>query len=154
MADLVVHSVKPKGHWDGAPIDQVVLPYDDRFRRRILLTGEKGSKILLSLKEAQHLHTGDALETEDGALVEVVAAPEKLIEIKCDNATELLRVAWHLGNRHLPTQIKEQVLLIRFDQVILDMVKGLGARAEVITGPFDPEGGAYGGHSMVHGHEH
>lgn len=154
MADLVAHTVKPKGHWSGVVIDRVVLPYDDRFRRRILLTSERGAKILLSLKEAQHLHTGDALETPDGALVEVVAAPEKLIEIRCANPTEMLRVAWHLGNRHLPTQIEKDMIFIRFDQVILDMVVGLGAATKIVTAPFDPEGGAYGGHSMVHGHEH
>lgn len=85
MADLVAHTIKPKGQWSGLVIDRVVLPYDDRFRRRILLTSEQGAKVLLSLKEAQHLHTGDALETPDGELVEVVAAPEKLIEIRCTN---------------------------------------------------------------------
>lgn len=154
MADLVAHTVKPKGHWSGTVIDRVILPYDDRFRRRILLTSEQGAKVLLSLKEAQHLHTGDALETQDGKFVEVVAAPEKLIEIRCSTPTELLRVAWHLGNRHLATQIENEVVFIRFDQVILDMVIGLGAEAKVVTAPFNPEGGAYGGHSMVHGHEH
>lgn len=154
MADLVAHTIKPKGQWSGPVIDRVVLPYDDRFRRRILLTSEQGAKVLLSLKEAQHLHTGDALETPDGELVEVVAAPEKLIEIHCTNPTELLRVAWHLGNRHLPTQIEKDVVFIRFDQVILNMVDGLGASTKIVTAPFDPEGGAYGGHSMVHSHEH
>lgn len=154
MANLTAHTIKAKGTWAGPPTDRVVLSYDDRFRRRILLTGENGTKVLMSLKDALHLQTGDALETEDGSLIEVVAAPERLIEIRCDSETHLLRVAWHLGNRHLPTEINGTCLRIRFDKVILEMVQGLGAKTEEITEPFNPEGGAYGGHSQVHSHEH
>lgn len=154
MVDLTAHIIKAKGNWSGTPKDRVVLCFDDRFRRRILLTGEKGTKILMSLKDAKHLHSGDALETDDGTLIEVVAASEKLIEIHGESPTHLLRVAWHLGNRHLPTQIEGSSLRIRYDKVILEMVKGLGADARVIHAPFDPEGGAYGGHARVHSHEH
>lgn len=154
MADLTAHTIKAKGTWSGPSVDRVVLSYDDRFRRRILLTGEKGTKVLMSLKDAQHLHSGDALETEDGSLIEVVAAPERLIEIRCDDEKHLLRVAWHLGNRHLPTQIEGTCLCIRYDKVILEMAQGLGAKTKEITAPFNPEGGAYGGHSRVHSHEH
>lgn len=154
MADLTAHTIKPKGDWTGPPADRVVLSFDDRFRRRILLTGENGTKILLSLKDAKHLHTGDALEAEDGSLIEVVAAAEKLIEIRCESPMHLLRVAWHLGNRHLPTQIEGSCVRIRYDKVILEMVQGLGADASIIEAPFDPEGGAYGGHTRVHSHDH
>jgi len=154
MADFTAHTVKQKGDWSGPVADRVVLSYDDRFRRRILLTGEKGTKVLLSLKEAQHLHSGDALEAEEGALIEVVAAPEELIEIRCNSEIELLRTAWHLGNRHLPTQIEGDCLRIRFDKVILEMIEGLGASATLVHAPFNPEGGAYGGHARVQGHDH
>ncbi len=86
---------------------------------------------------------------DDGRLIEVVAAPEPLLEIKGTDPHHLVRVAWHLGNRHLPTQIMAKGLRIRRDHVIEAMVKGLGARVIEIEAPFDPEGGAYagGGHA-------
>jgi len=152
---LKFFDVREKGHWSGEIIDRVILSYDDRFRRRIMLTGEKGTEVLLSLKEARLLNSGDALVAETGELVEVMAAPEKLIEIRCDTPAELLRTAWHLGNRHLATEISEGELRIRYDKVILEMVEQLGTNAAVIDAPFNPEGGAYsGGHTKVHGHDH
>jgi len=154
MADLTAHTIRSKGNWSGRPTDRVVLSFDDRFRRRILLKGEKGTTVLLSLKEAMHLRAGDALEAEDGSLIEVVAASEKLIEVRCESPMHLLRIAWHLGNRHLPTQIDGSCLRIRYDKIILEMVKGLGADANIIEASFDPEGGAYGGHARVHSHDH
>jgi urease accessory protein len=89
------------------------------------------------------LRGGDALVLEDGRLVEVVAAAEPLLEIRGADPLHLVRVAWHLGNRHLPTQIMPKGLRIRRDHVIEAMVKGLGARIIEIEAPFDPEGGAY-----------
>jgi hypothetical protein len=80
---------------------------------------------------------------EDGRLIEVVAAPEPLVEIRGADPHHLVRIAWHLGNRHLPTQIVGKGLRIRRDHVIEDMVRGLGARVIAIEAPFDPEGGAY-----------
>lgn len=154
-ANLNANEVLPNGTWNGTPLDRVTLSYDDRFRRRIMLTGEKGTAILLNLKEAQLIQSGDALKATSGALIEVIAAPEKLIEIRCKTPTELLRTAWHLGNRHLPTEISGEGLRIRFDKVILDMVIQLGTEAAVIEAPFNPEGGAYsGGHTKVHSHDH
>ena len=93
---------------------------------------------------------------EDGRLIEVVAAPEPLIEIRCPDPLHLVRVAWHLGNRHLPTQIMAKGLRIRRDHVIEEMVRGLGARVIEIEAPFDPEGGAYAvaGHAHEHAHDH
>jgi urease accessory protein len=152
---LTATKVLVKGSWHGEAADCVVLDYDDRFRRRILLATEAGLEILLSLPDAQLLNSGDALETETGELIEVVAAAEKLIEIRCANAHELLRTAWHLGNRHLATEILGETLRIRFDKVILEMVEGLGTQATVIDAPFNPEGGAYaGGQTRVHSHDH
>ncbi len=154
MTQITAHTVKPKGSWAGTPTDRVVLSYDDRFRRRILLTGVAGTKVLLSLKEAVHLQSGDALVAEDGTLIEVEAAAEKLIEVRCAARADLLRMAWHLGNRHLPTEITPKCLRIRYDKVILDMLHGLGAEALEVDAPFNPEGGAYGGHAKVEGHSH
>ena len=137
--------VKPQHPWSEAPADTVVLAFDDRHRRRMAMTGTRGLTFLLDLEHALALRGGDALVLEDGRLVEVVAAPEPLIEIKGRDPQHLVRLAWHLGNRHLPTQITAKALRIRRDHVIAEMLKGLGARVVEIEAPFDPEGGAYDG---------
>jgi urease accessory protein len=144
--------VKPQHRWTETPADTVVLDFDDRHRRRMTMTGTRGLAFLLDLEQAVALRGGDALVLEDGRLVEVVAAPEPLIEIKGADPHHLIRLAWHLGNRHLPTQLMAKALRIRRDHVIETMVRRLGARVVEIEAPFDPEGGAYaGGHD--HGHE-
>jgi urease accessory protein len=144
--------VKGQHRWTEAPADTVVLDFDDRHRRRMAMTGTRGLEFLLDLENAVALRGGDALVLEDGRLIEVVAAPEPLLEIKGSDPHHLIRVAWHLGNRHLPTQIMPKGLRIRRDHVIEAMVKGLGARVIEIEAPFDPEGGAYAG--TAHGHAH
>jgi urease accessory protein len=139
--------VKGQHRWTEAPADTVVLDFDDRHRRRMAMTGTRGLEFLLDLENAIALRGGDALVLEDGRLVEVVAAPEPLLEIRGSDPAHLVRLAWHLGNRHLPTQITAKGLRIRRDHVIEAMVKGLGARVIEIEAPFDPEGGAYAGHA-------
>lgn len=146
--------VRPHYRWTEAAADTVVLGFDDRHRRRMAMTGTRGLEFLLDLEEAVALRSGDALVLEDGRLVEVVAAPEHLLEIRATDPVHLVRLAWHLGNRHLPTQIVGKGLRIRHDHVIEAMVKGLGARVIEIEAPFDPEGGAYSGDSQGHGTEH
>ena len=143
--------VKPQHRWTQTPADTVVLDFDDRHRRRMAMTGTRGLAFLLDLENATALRGGDALMLEDGRLVEVVAAAEPLVEIKGSDPHHLIRVAWHLGNRHLPTQIMPKALRIRRDHVIEAMVKGLGARVIEIEAPFDPEGGAYA-EAAAHGH--
>jgi urease accessory protein len=138
-------AVKAAATWSGATADRVVLDYEDRHRRRVAMIGTKGTSFLLDLPSATELHGGDALVLEDGRLVEVAAAPEPLLEIRCADALHLARVAWHLGNRHLPTQLLPGVLRIRRDHVIADMARQLGAEVLEIAAPFDPEGGAYAG---------
>ena len=138
--------------WKEAAADTIVLDFDDRHRRRMAMTGTRGLEFLLDLESAIALRGGDALVLEDGRLIEVVAAPEPLLEIKGADPHHLIRVAWHLGNRHLPTQLMPKGLRIRRDHVIEAMVKGLGARVVEIEAPFDPEGGAYA--SAAHGHAH
>ena len=146
--------------WTQAATDTVVLDFDDRHRRRMAMTGTRGLEFLLDLENAVALRGGDALVLEDGRLIEVVAAPEPLIEIRGSDPHHLVRVAWHLGNRHLPTQISAKGLRIRRDHVIEAMVKGLGARVIEIEAPFDPEGGAYAEshahaeHGSAHDHGH
>jgi urease accessory protein len=148
------HSVRPAGSWSGEPADTIVLDYDDRYRRRIAMTGVRGLAFLLDLPEAVMLRAGDGLALDDGRIVEVVAAPEKLAEIRGADAAALVRVAWHLGNRHLPTELLKKSLRIRRDHVIEDMARRLGATVIEIEAPFNPEGGAYVAAAPVHGHEH
>ena len=142
--------------WSQSPADTIVLDFDDRHRRRMAMTGTRGLEFLLDLENAVALRGGDALVLEDGRLIEVIAAPEPLVEIRGVDPHHLVRVAWHLGNRHLPTQITGKGLRIRRDHVIEAMVQGLGARIIEIEAPFDPEGGAYAdaGHASEHGHAH
>ena len=121
------------------------------------MTGTRGLEFLLDLENAVVLRGGDALVLDDTRLIEVVAAPEPLAEIRGNGPQHLVRIAWHLGNRHLPTQITARGLRIRRDHVIEAMARGLGARVIEIEAPFDPEGGAYagGGHAHAesqHGH--
>jgi urease accessory protein len=155
--------VRAQHSWTEPPADTVVLDFDDRHRRRMAMTGTRGLAFLLDLENAVALRGGDALVLEDNRLIEVVAAPEPLIEIRGADPQHLVRLAWHLGNRHLPTQIMAKGLRIRRDHVIEAMVKGLGARVIEIEAPFDPEGGAYaaGGHAHAvesdphrHAHDH
>jgi urease accessory protein len=143
--------VRAQHRWTQAPADTVVLDFDGRHRRRMAMTGTRGLEFLLDLENATVLRGGDALVLDDNRLIEVVAAPEPLAEIRGSDPQHLVRVAWHLGNRHLPTQITARGLRIRRDHVIEAMVKGLGARVIEIEAPFDPEGGAYagGGHGYV-----
>jgi urease accessory protein len=146
--------VRGQHRWIEAPADTVVLDFDDRHRRRMAMTGTRGLRFLLDLEEAVALRGGDALVLEDGRLVEVVASPEPLLEIRCSGPQHLVRVAWHLGNRHLPTQVTARGLRIRRDHVIEAMVRGLGARIIEIEAPFDPEGGAYAHHAHAAGETH
>ena len=135
--------VRTQHRWTEAPADTVVIDFDDRHRRRVAMRGTRGLEFLLDLETATVLRGGDALVLDDNRLIEVVAAPEPLIEIRGSDPQHLVRVAWHLGNRHLPTQITARGLRIRRDHVIEAMVKGLGARVIEVEAPFDPEGGAY-----------
>ena len=140
--------------WTQSAADTVVLDFDDRHRRRMAMTGTRGLEFLLDLENAVALRGGDALVLEDGRLIEVVAAAEPLLEIRGADPLHLVRVAWHLGNRHLPAQIDHDRILIRDDHVIVDMLKGLGAEVKKVRVPFDPEGGAYGQHNHDPDHRH
>jgi urease accessory protein len=139
--------------------DAVRLDHDLRTRRRMVFTTVSGAPILLDLQRPAHLRDGDGLRLEDGMIVRVDAAAEALIEISAPSVAALVRIAWHLGNRHLPTQLlpgdNGGTLRIRHDHVIAEMVEGLGGRCEPIMVPFDPEGGAYAGRdgeAIVAGH--
>jgi urease accessory protein len=146
--------VSPKGAWQAKPADTIVLDFDERHRRRIAMTGTHGLEFLLDLPETVMLRGGDALVLEDGRLIEIVAAPEELSEIRVGEPRDLARLAWHLGNRHLPVQILANRIRIRRDAIIEDMARGLGAKIARIEAPFDPEGGAYAGPEVEETHVH
>lgn len=143
----VTHVIS-SGHWPATERKATVtLAHHDRHRRRIRLTADDGSAFLLDLSEATVLRHGDGLKLESGGFIEVQAAPEQLIEVSAPTPELLARLAWHLGNRHLPAEIRGDRILIRDDHVIVDMLKGLGAQVQAVNAPFDPEGGAYGQHN-------
>src|SRR4030088_3102445 len=137
-------SVQQAGQWDdAAAIDRVVLDGSERHRRRLVLTAERGTTLLLDLPHATTLRHGDGLVLDDGAVVGVIGKPEPLHEITAANALELARLAWHLGNRHAEVQVVSERLRIRRDHVLAQMLEGLGAEVTAIEAPFDPESGAY-----------
>jgi urease accessory protein len=136
------------GAWCAAEgSDRVVLDADERYRRRIVMTGEHGGKFLLDLPEATALRDGDGLLLDDGEIVAVVARAEPLVEIAAPRGAGhsfiMTRLAWHLGNRHTEVEIVGDKLRMRRDHVLEEMLIGLGAVVTPIEAPFEPERGAY-----------
>ncbi|MFA6964792.1 urease accessory protein UreE [Bosea sp. (in: a-proteobacteria)] len=148
-------------------VDTLTLDHDDRNRRRLALTADGGLGILLDLDKATALGDGDAVKLEDGRLVLIKAAPQSLLEIRAENPLRLMRVAWHIGNRHTPAEITADAIYIENDHVLAEMVRGQGCVMNAVNRPFQPERGAYdhdhancdhpshdhGSHSH-HGHDH
>ncbi|MGA0562394.1 urease accessory protein UreE [Ancylobacter sp. VNQ12] len=144
----------PAGTWDVATAaDRVVLPHDGRHRRRIAMRGEADVVFLLDLPEATRLKQDDGISLDDGRTVAVVAAEEPVAEIVAHDAHHLARLAWHLGNRHVPAELLADRIRIARDPVLEEMARGLGASVEVVEAAFEPEGGAYEA-AEAHGHEH
>ena len=142
-----ITDILPAGAWTGPPADSVTLDYDGRHRRRIVLTGASGAEYLLDLAEATHLKDGDGLQLPGGGIIRVSAKPEPLLEVRARSTADLLRLAWHLGNRHLATQVEGDRILIRRDHVIAHMLEHQGAIVREVEAAFDPEGGAYQDHA-------
>jgi urease accessory protein len=137
--------------------DTVTLDHEGRHRRRIALKGEGGLDFLLDLDKATALNDGDAVKLEDGRLVQVRAAPQPLLEIRAENPLRLMRIAWHIGNRHTPAEITGDAIYIEDDHVLAEMVRRQGGTATPVMRPFQPERGAYEhecGHDHGHHHEH
>ena len=135
--------------WSSAD-DHVELSYDARFLRRKVLMSTNGVRFLVDFPHTTSLNHGDAFELTSGRLIEVVAAKEELFEV---TGPDLVRIAWHIGNRHTPCQIEAKRLVIQRDHVIRDMLRQIGAEVREISEPFVPQGGAYG-HGRTHGHDH
>jgi urease accessory protein len=138
---------------DARRIDTVVLGPGERRLQSAHLTGVNGTQIGLMLPEPVMLRMGDALELDDGSLVDVVIEPEPLTEVRGHDPTHLARLAWHLGDRHVPVQVLGNRLRLRRDVALETMLAALGARLTPIEAPFDPEGGAYATHAAPH-HDH
>jgi urease accessory protein len=129
--------------------DSVTLDHEHRLRRRIKLTSDGDLEFLLDLDKASGLDDGDALKLEDGRLILIKAAPQKLLEIRAENPLRLLRIAWHIGNRHTPAEITSDAIYIEEDHVLAEMARGQGCSVTPVTRAFRPERGAYD-----HGHAH
>lgn len=133
----------------------ITLKREERYRRRIAWHTDQGDAFLLDLAEATYLPDGTGLEFDGGDVVVVRAAPEELLEVTAPDVATLLRIIWHIGNRHTPAEVTADTIYIQPDHVLADMVRGIGGRVEKVTRPFEPEGGAYGGHgSLERGHHH
>ncbi len=138
--------------------DQVALAYDERKRSRIKVTLSSGSAAGIFLERGEYLRGGDKLMSEDGsAIVEILAAPERLIEVTAGDPLLFARAAYHLGNRHVPVQIIAESgggrLRFQIDHVLAEMARGLGCSVGETEAPFQPEAGAYGAHAASHSHE-
>jgi urease accessory protein len=155
---MTMHSASihhPAGHWpEDKASGALTLDFEKRHRRRICLKTDQGEDVLLNLPKAVAMAHGDALQLEDGRLLKIRAAAESIVEVRHQDPIQLTRLAWHLGNRHLPTEIHYQLLRIRPDHVIEGMLHGYGAELIKVQAPFQPEGGAYGTHTHDHSRNH
>lgn len=135
-------------------VGTVALAHDERHLRRRLLILQNGARVLVDLPQPVALHAGDYLLLDNGALAEIAAAEEDLIEIRPRDRLHLVELAWHIGNRHLAAQIDEDRILILRDHVIEAMLEGLGATVAHVRTGFEPVRGAYSGKAHGHDHQH
>jgi urease accessory protein len=134
-------------------IDTVILDYAQRSAQKISVTGIKGGAFEIDLHQPARLRTDDVLVLDDGGLLEVVAAPEPLLEVRAADVAALSRLAWHLGDRHVPVQVLPNRIRARREPSVEALLTSLGAKVALIEAPFEPEGGAYAS-SQGHGHAH
>ena len=149
---LTVTAHIPADRIKGKPFSTLTLEADERRIRRKALRLPEGEDILIDFPATVTLADGDALQLTDGRLVGITAAKELLYEVTGYDRAHIVRLAWHIGNRHLPAQLDEKRLLIRRDHVIRDMLIGLGATVRDIEAPFSPEHGAYSHSHGADGH--
>ena len=135
--------LKPAERGGRKVADTVILDYAQRSAGAATATGLKGGRFEIALAQPTRLRTDDALLLEDGSLLEVVAAPEPLVEARAADVAGLARLAWHLGDRHIPVQMLPNRIRARREPDIEDLLASLGAKVTVIEAPFEPEGGAY-----------
>jgi urease accessory protein len=146
--------LKPAERGGRTVTDTVILDYAQRSAAAVTATGLKGGGYEIALAQPARLRTDDALLLEDGSLLEVVAAPEPLIEARAADVAGLARLAWHLGDRHIPVQMLPNRIRARREPGIENLLAALGAKVTPIEAPFEPEGGAYESHAHDHDHDH
>ncbi len=153
----------PAERHDRPVVDTVILDYARRSAPDATVTGVKGGTYEIALVELRRLDTDDLLELEDGTLVEVVAAPEPLLELRAADLAGLARLAWQLGDRHVPVQVLTNRIRVQAQAGVAELLAALGAKVTPLEAPFDPEGGAYASahahhdhahHDHAHGHDH
>lgn len=127
------------------------LPFDSRRKSRLTAKLVSGEEVGLMLPRGEILRGGDLVTASDGRVIEVIAAPEKLLHVQSES---LAKIAYHLGNRHVPVQVGEGFLRIAADHVLEEMVKKLGAKVSAVEAPFEPEAGADAGGHPQHDHDH
>lgn len=154
--------LSPRQRHGRATVDCVILDHEQRSGRKATVTGVGGLTIDIDLSEPVRLRNDDLIELDDGTLVEVVAAPEPLIEARATDVSVLARLAWHLGDRHVAVQFLPNRIRLRRDETIAALLASLGAKVTPIEAPFEPEGGAYAPaqahdhhqHNHAHDHDH
>lgn len=134
--------------------DTVILDYAQRSTPGVTVTGAKGGIYEIALAGPARLRTDDLLQMDDGSLVEVVAAPEPLLEARASDLAGLARLAWQLGDRHVPVQVLPNRLRVQREAGVETLLNASGAKVTAIEAPFDPEGGAYASSHGHHGHDH
>jgi len=140
-------SILPPGHGRGRPYDSITLEHTERRLRRKLLRLAGGDDVMVDFPQTLTLEHGSALELEDGRLVGIIAAEELLYEVRGRDTAHLVRLAWHIGNRHTSAQLEESRILIKRDHVLKTMLEGLGATIGNVSEPFYAEHGAYHSHA-------
>lgn len=133
------------------PVDTLILPYAQRQAHKGFVFGVKGTCVEFDFAEPVSLHTDDTLLLDDSRTVEVVAEPEPLIEVRAADLAALARLAWRLGDRHVPVQVLERRLRLKRDSALEGLLESWNVKFAAIEAPFEPEGGAY---STAHGHDH
>ena len=148
MVDFTAQELRRAGDWSDS-FELCVMTYEDRFFRRKVIKTAHGQSLLVDFEQVTSVNDRDAFVLTDGRLIEVIAAEEELFEVTGD----LLRLAWHIGNRHTPCQIEKDRIFIQYDEVIKKMILKLGGKVKKVLRPFKPEGGAYG-IGRTHSHRH
>jgi urease accessory protein len=136
-----------------AATERLVLRFELRQKSRLRTRLVSGEEAALFLERGSVLRGGDRLEAADGRIVEIVAADERLLEVRAGSARDLARAAYHLGNRHIPVEVGADALKLEYDHVLEVMLRGLGVEVIEAHGPFEPEAGAYGGGHHDHAHD-
>lgn len=134
---------------------QLMLSFERRCKSRLRTRLVSGEECGLFLERGTVLRGGDKLLANDGVVVEVIAAPESLMQAVSSDTLQLARVAYHLGNRHVAVAILPGCLRFARDHVLGEMVRGLGLLVSEVEAAFEPESGAYGNsgsHAHPHGH--